>query len=111
MKHFTIYVVGIALGLCLFGCSASPVNEWASQRESLTNAEKALTPAVTSGKLTRTEIDVADAGVQAWRAALADAEAHLPAGGSVFQQDIEIAKSVAKRLADTYLAPATQPSK
>jgi hypothetical protein len=84
--------------------------QWASQRESLTNAENTLTPAVTSGKLTRTEIDIADAGVQAWRAALADAEAHLPAGGSVFEQDIQIAKSVGKRLADTYLAPATQPS-
>jgi hypothetical protein len=104
------YLLILAAGLLLCSC-ATPTQQWAAQREALTGIENTLTPAVTSGKLTPTEIDIADNGVKAWRAALADAEAHLPAGGSVFEQDIQIGKSVAKRLADTYLAPATQPSK
>jgi hypothetical protein len=108
-RILVLFVIPVAVAL--FGCSANPTTQWAQQRESLSNAEKTLAPAAASGKLTRTEVDIADAGFQAWRAALADAEAHLPAGGSVFEQDIQIAKSVGKRLADTYLAPATQPSR
>lgn len=110
MKTITL-VVAVALAACLFGCQSDPVSQWAAQRETLTTFERTLTPAVTSGKMTPTEIDVADAGVKAYRAALADAETHLPAGGDAFKSDLEIAKAVAKRLADTYLAPATQPSR
>ena len=109
MRRFALFA-SLILAASLCGCT-STTQQWASQREALTAVENNLTPAVASGKLTPTEIDVADNGVKAWRAALADAQAHLPAGGSVFQQDIDIAKSIGKRLADTYLAPATQPSK
>lgn len=113
-RCLVLLIVGIFAGLYCCGCASSPVDVWAQQRQTLTTFETTMAPAVRSGKLTPTEIDVADAGVKAMRAALADAETHLPAGNGGFKADIDIAKAVAKRLADEFLAPtapATQPSK
>ena len=106
IRYLIAMLILLATLTAAAGCAATPEDRWYQQREALNTANQvylANVPLMEDDAIVRHgEL------LQAARAALDQAKAHLPSGGSAFDMAMDVVEAILKQLAQPGVTPSTQ---